>query len=154
VLSGGGCGFARARPTFNSDHDFPAFDIDQSSHGDFMTSRRKVSIPSEKIEEVAHLVHEVVTSYRTTGLKNEHAQSEASRDLGLTERRVRAYVYGEVFSVCRAEADRIRAGFVTHLDREAARLIARAEQVRQRRLALTPEAHVAPVTVTRLRNVK
>ena len=117
-------------------------------------SRKELSIPSEKIEEVAHLVHEVVTAYRTTGLKHEHAQSEASRDLGLTERRVRAYVYGEVFNVCRAEADRIRAGFVTHLDREAARLIARAEQVRQRRMALTPAVQVAAVSLVRLRDVR
>ena len=115
-------------------------------------SRRLFSVTSSQIEMLANTVREVVAAYRATGLKAEHARAQASADLGISERRVTAYVYNEVFACTHDEASRIRAGFVAHLDREAARLTARAEQVRARRVSLTGPLPVPQVV--RFRGVK
>lgn len=103
-------------------------------------SRKHISVSSREIEALSAIVREVVAAYRATGLKAEHARAQAAPDLGISERRCTAFIYGEIFTVCPAEAARIRAGFLSHLEREAARLTLRAAQATARRDALAPPA--------------
>jgi hypothetical protein len=77
-------------------------------------------------------IREVVRAHRARGEKNATAISAAARDLGLSERRVRSYLYDEVFHVAAEEYARIQARFRAHLEVEARMLEARAMTVRAR----------------------
>jgi hypothetical protein len=61
------------------------------------------------IRELSAIVGDAVRHHRRMGEKNEFAMQSAARDLGIKPRRVRAYQYGEVFSMSAEEAETIRA---------------------------------------------
>lgn len=100
-------------------------------------SCRNLSISETKLAEIISSVREVAQSYRRMGLKGDHVIAQASADLGITERRVKTYIYDGVYSITHAEVELIEAGFILFLDREAARLTARAAVVIARRAALS-----------------
>ena len=109
--------------------------LEQSAPGR-PVSRSEFSADPATLAGLTACVREVVAAYRSLGCKVEAAHAQAAPDLGITERRVKAWIYGEVLSVCDHEAARIRAGFRAHLSHEAARLTARAAQLQARSDAL------------------
>jgi len=62
-------------------------------------------------EQMAAIVRRTVEPMRRGGMKNEQAMEVAARKLGITPRRVKAYLYGEVHSVPAHEAAGIVAGW-------------------------------------------
>lgn len=91
------------------------------------------------IEEYASLVSQTVES-RRRGRSLKAAIYEASRILGLTERRVRACLYREIRSVKVPEWLDVRARFASHLEAEARRYAAEVDLLRARIEALRNEA--------------
>lgn len=81
-------------------------------------------------------VRSVVGDLRRSGLKSADAVQEAARRLGISDRRVRSYLYGEVVAVLAEEYLSVRERFAQHLDHEAARLSTQAELLRARRAAM------------------
>lgn len=86
------------------------------------------------IAELRGIVARAVEPHRDRGLK--HAWHMAARQLGITARRVRAYLAGEVRSVTAWEAAQIRAREAEILAQEEARMAARLAAVRARLAAI------------------
>ena len=91
---------------------------------------------SAALDSTGGIVRDTVRDLRAAGLKSGAAQHEAARRLGLTARRVRAYVYNEVEAVPADEYLRVRARLAGHLAQEARRLAAAAALLDARRAAL------------------
>lgn len=83
------------------------------SHGEIPNMRRYDSvIARENVrDEMAAIVRRTVDPLRRGGMKTEQATEVAGRRLGISPRRVRAYLYGEVFSVPAHEAVGILDGW-------------------------------------------
>ena len=86
--------------------------------------------------EIGDLVRELVRRHRARGLKQADATEAAARDLGISARRARAYVYGEAVSVVADEYFAVRDRFAKHLAREASRLAAESALLDARRAAM------------------
>lgn len=88
---------------------------------------------SDPLRQAAEWIDQTVTAIRNRGHTREHAMEQASLALGVGRRRVRALLYGEAFSIAPDELDRLRDGFLAHLDDEAEHLAQRAAEARARR---------------------
>ncbi|GEM17884.1 MAG: hypothetical protein ABF932_09620 [Gluconobacter potus] len=110
-----------------------------SSKGTKPPVQSEAAMSETVLEDYASLVSQTVESRRKgRGLKA--AIYDASRILGLTERRVRACLYREIRSVKAAEWLSVRARFAAHLEAEERRYVAEAELLRARIKALRKEA--------------
>lgn len=81
-----------------------------------------------------NMVHDVIAAHRGDGLAR--AFDIASRLLGITSRRARAYWHNEVEDPRASEARRIEAGYAAWIDQETRRLDARRELLAARLDAL------------------
>ena len=88
---------------------------------------------SSAIRDAAQLVDDAVTAFRTRGYTRETALHQAALALGISPRRAKGLVYGEVFAMALDEYRQIKARFLRHLDDEAESLAARSEAARARR---------------------
>lgn len=89
--------------------------------------------------DAAAMVRERVRQLRGEGHKNADAIALTAEQLGLSERRVRGLLYGEVWCVVSDEYERIRAGWARSLDAEAERLEREAVALRRRASAALRE---------------
>jgi len=80
----------------------------------------------------AELVDDTVTDIRNRGHTRQHALRLAALELGLGFRRARSLLYGDPVALPGEELLRIRAGYLAHLDAEAAHLAARSAAARER----------------------
>ena len=91
------------------------------------------------VHQYASMVRESVEARKPErGLQN--AIHDVARDYGLSARRVRGCLYGEVKLVEAAEWVQVRNRFLDYLEREAARFDARASLLRSRHAALRGKA--------------
>lgn len=75
------------------------------SHRNQPDMRRKLTVSAETVcAEMASIVRHAVNNQARRGAKMDEAHTVAARHLGMTPRRVRAYLYGEVYSVPAHEA--------------------------------------------------
>ena len=90
------------------------------------------------IRDAAQLVDEAVTAFRNRGYTRERAVEQAALALGISHRRARGLIYGEVFAMAVDEYRAIKARFLRHLDEEAESLAGRLEAVKakQRQMEL------------------
>lgn len=87
------------------------------------------------VQQYASMVRESVEARKPErGLQN--AIHDVARDYGLTDRRVRGCMYGEIRLVEASEWVQVRNRFLKHLEAEADRCIARAAALRARHAAL------------------
>lgn len=85
----------------------------------------KVSVSGD-VEHAGRLVRDAVQARRRAGQKNEMAIAEAADALGLSERRARGLLYGEVFKLAAEEFRRLRYRWQADVDKQTADLIAYA----------------------------
>lgn len=85
----------------------------EQSHRGFPRMRRNVSDSTrESVREgMAFIVKRTVAAQRRIGMKGDEAMAVAARRLGISARRVKAYLYGEVHTVPAHEAAGIVAGW-------------------------------------------
>jgi len=88
---------------------------------------------SDDIRQIAQLIDDVVTSYRNRGYTRQYATEQAALALGITSRRAKSFLYGEVYSVAAHEYRLLKYRFLTHLDDEAEHLSERLAAIRERR---------------------
>jgi hypothetical protein len=103
-------------------------------------SRSKISVKTDAamargpwLDDVTRSVRAAVRSERSRGQKIGDAIQQAGLALGLTPRRTRALLYGEVFAVAAEEYRHFSARLLAYLDREADQLEIRAEALRLQR---------------------
>lgn len=79
---------------------------------------------SVSAEGAASFVRRAILLRRARGHKNEHAIEDAAGALGLTTRKVKSLLYGEVFKVPAQEHRRILRRWWADMDQQAAEMIA------------------------------
>ena len=88
---------------------------------------------TDDVRQASLLLDETVTSFRNRGFTRERAVALAAAALGISPRRARAILYGEVFAVMATEYRAMRRAFLEHLDDEARHLAERHAAVKARR---------------------
>lgn len=87
-------------------------------------SCRDFSVRSTDADSAASLVRRAILARRSRGHKNEFAIEDAAYGLGLTVRRAKSLLYGEVFKVAGDEYRRLLRRWRADIDQQAAELTA------------------------------
>jgi hypothetical protein len=90
---------------------------------------RDFSVRSVNADDAATLVRRSILARRMRGHKNESAIEDAAYGLGLTVRRAKSLLYGEVFKVAGDEYKRLLHRWRADIDQQAAELTAMAIKI-------------------------
>jgi cell division protein FtsB len=97
-------------------------------------------IRDDLVEATATMIRAAMADLRRDGRKGTDAIAETARRFGLTPRRVKSYLYGEIWTcaldVLQREADLVRDRFAEHLQCELFEQDARIAKLRARRATL------------------
>lgn len=94
-------------------------------------SCRDFSVRSTDVEGASSLVRRAIIARRTRGHKNETAIEDAALGLGITVRRAKSLLYGEVFKVAAGEYRRLLHRWRADIDQQAAELTAMAIKMKK-----------------------
>ena len=90
----------------------------------------QVAVYPDPLRVAREMVDQVVTDLRNHGFTRERVIGDVAALLGVSPRRVQAFLKNEVFSLTAAEFQQIRAAYRAHLEAQVDYHLERAERAR------------------------